>query len=686
MVILLLMVLLVSTSLLAFADGTTEPGPGYIVCHVRDSNGNPISGATVELYGNNNVGTYLHYQGTTAAAGDYYFSSNAEWFGTWSLRASKDGYSSSSTGVQAGAVIDQGMEFLSRTLVLSVGSDPYSGGSSGTPFVYGTVYQMDQNGNLVGTLSGATVYFALFGNTVGSTTTSSIGYFRGDFGIADNPANFPMSATAVMTGYNSAVVSFSYANLYNAGNNGYHIGLYLYPIGYTPGATVTPTPTPTPTPVPTPNPGATENSIYGSIYDQYGLIVANMPVWLKYQNGSVMMSTTTDSNGNYELTFSTSGLSAQTFTVVPGSSETYNNTSRSAYVSYPFVAFGQSVTTYRCDISLKNNANYTYYTIKGYVYDAVTNLPLSGATLRLYGPNGMLITSVVVTSNNYYEMAIPSILDAGLYNLTISQAGYQDGWTGPFSYPDIFDYSNTPGTKQFDWHMIPVTFSNGYNNEIILQIYATDTGTVLRTAGYQVFYENGTLYSYGSMANQYYAYVRNVPPGNYLIKGSYTGYSTLTYSLTVAENNVYTVTLGLNAEASPTPYPTLPGQPTATPGNFGNFTLQKSIGDIATWFDTQFLGIDSNDRLTQGLVNGALTIFICILAFALIGVYLLQYGEVAKTATVWLCGIGGALGFIIACFSGMWPWWIIIVILVILAFLLIVWRYLMGRKSSGGGD
>jgi len=413
----------------------------------------------------------------------------------------------------------------------------------------------------------------------------------------------------------------------------------------------------TPSATPTPSPGGNipsaptgYNVIAGQVYNvATGQNIIGVPVYMCYQNGTLISSTTTDASGAYSFTFATAGLGAQSLIVKPGNTAQFLNTTSTTYVSYPFAA---GATSYRNDIGMTAVQGYQTYKMTGWLYDATKgeNYRIGGGSVSVWTQDGNTQISIVtVDGNGHYALYLGQDLTPGTYIVSGQSVGFKNN-NGTFEFPHAFmTMPNPDGTYNLSIAMEPTTISADNNNAIGIQITDNVTGLILNNGQYVIKYaDNGTVYASGGMGGKSVVYLYNLPVEDYLITGSYTGYTSVTYAKAIEANKWYAFNIGLNPIATPTALPTATPTPTGTPTMYTNpFDALKHLFVLT--------GLDED---TANLVIGFVFIIGGAAAMAIIGA---KIGLVGNVGMPMLIGIGAASGFALACLTNVWPSWLLLV-------------------------
>jgi hypothetical protein len=409
----------------------------------------------------------------------------------------------------------------------------------------------------------------------------------------------------------------------------------------------------TPSATPTPSPGGSipgaptgYNIIGGQVYNiATGQNIPGVTVYLAYQNNTVWTSTTTDASGAYSFTFATAGLGAQSLKVIPGSTAQYDNLTSTTYVSYPFAG---GATAYRNDIGMTAKAGYTTYLMSGWLYDATKgyNYRISGGSVSIWTQDGNTqISTVAVDGNGHYSLYLGQDLTPGTYIVSGQSVGFKNN-NATFPFPGAFVGD---GMYNLSIAMQPNIISEDNNNALGIQITDNTTGLILVHGQYTITYAaNNTVYASGGMGGQNVVYLYNLPAADYFITGSYNGYTSVKYGLSIAADNWYSVNIGLNPIAAPTAIPTVTPTPSGEPAMYTNP------------FDAliHLLVLTGLDEGTANLMVGFIFIIGGAAAMAIVGA---KIGLVANVGMTLLIGIGAAAGFALACLTGVWPIWLLLV-------------------------
>jgi uncharacterized surface anchored protein len=196
-------------------------------------------------------------------------------------------------------------------------------------------------------------------------------------------------------------------------------------------------------------------SISGSVKDDDGLPLIAIPLLLKAPDGSVVATTTTDSNGEYIF----ADVEPGNYTIVETNNPSYP-VDISDNDSSPDGDAGDAVTTVDNSIGVtvlsgeKDTGNDFVDSNKGSITGTVKDdgdAPLGNVTITLTKPDGTKVTTVTDSNGEYTFVGLPP----GDYTLTEQN---------PPGYPDnLSDYDETPDGDSGDSNTTP-------DNKIVVTI------------------------------------------------------------------------------------------------------------------------------------------------------------------------------------------------------------------------
>lgn len=162
-------------------------------------------------------------------------------------------------------------------------------------------------------------------------------------------------------------------------------------------------------------------------------------------------------------------------------------------------------------------------TIQGIVTDAITSLPISGATVNLYRPGGILVHTTTTDLNGFYTITG----NPQNYILTVEKIGYQT-FTGSVKL-----LSNQTITVN-----IPLNNNPG-------AISGTVSGPPATTTTLQLFLNNVLISTTATNGSNQYSF-QDLAPGNYTVSASSLSYATQVLGATVFTNTTTTLNFSLS--------------------------------------------------------------------------------------------------------------------------------------------
>ena len=536
------------------------PNPGSISGTVTDlGTGLPIAGATVSYPPGSGSATT-----TTASDGTYTLANVTE--GGYQVTASAAGYTSKTVTVPVapGATSTQnfaltpGAGTISGTVTDAVTGIPIAGATVSYPPGTGsatTTSAGDGTYTLANVTEGSYQVTASAANYTAQTVTVVVGpggSATKNFPLAPNPGSISGTVTDLGTGLPIAGATVSYppgsgsattttasdgtytlANVtegsyqVTASAAGYASKTFTVPVA--PGATSTQNFALAPDP----------GTISGTVTDAVtGLPIAGATV--SYPPGSGSATTTTASDGTYTLA-----------NVAPG---TYTVTaSDTGYVTQsPTNVLVSSGATTTQNFALAPNPG----TISGTVTDAVTGIPIAGATVSY--PPGTGSATTTTASNGTYTLAN---VTEGSYQVTASAANYTAQTVTVVVGP------GGSATKNFPLAPNPGSISGT----------VTDLGTGLPIAGATVSYPPGSGSATTTTASDGTYTLANVTEGSYQVTASAAGYTSKTVTVPVAPGATSTQNFALATTHQPV------------------FSDGFELGALSGWTSTIGLSIESTN-------------------------------------------------------------------------------------------
>lgn len=413
--------------------------------------------------------------------------------------------------------------------------------------------------------------------------------------------------------------------------------------------TYTPIPTSTPIPYTPPN-GYYAINGYVKDINNSATRISNVPIYLLFQNGTVLTSTVSDASGNYNLIFA-KDFDAQSLQLKVGNVAGYSNsTVGSFYIPYPTVYTSNDITTITMIVWLKADSSYASYNIYGYVKDdSSIHKVIGNVKVELKYSNGTVISTTYTNGAGYYTVNVPSYAPSVYFNETVGISFFNltysvNGYTTkdiPFAYPDVF--LNSGNTFAYNVYLTSL-ISNPDLSELRITVYDDLTDLKIQNAVVKVYNStNNTLTASGYTDSSGYI-LFDIPVGNYVIIVSKTGYVESNYPIE-AHAGIIQIEFPMVAYNAPTAIPTL--SPTPTPNNpYGN----SFAAIIYTLF--QKLGVEEkymNEAISAGI----------IIFFAALGGSLIAKWEVILAFAFF--------GFIICIYAGLLEIWLLVVVILFIA-------------------